>query len=675
MNRRRTVLVVAVAMVALAGCTGGGGSGTSGPTTDTTAPGETTPAVDASAAAIQSAALDATRNVSAYEATVNGTITVSANNVEQTIGLTNDLAVDRESVEYQRVLEQTLRSRTTTVEGYLLDGTNYVRSQATVQRYGSAWIEADAANETELFGQYDVLSQYRQALGNASVSVEGAVDAEETTLRELRAEPNATAMGEIVRTGNRSAVTDATVTYWIDREGRIHGLNATIDLRVETDRTTSERTTDVDVTFEYGEASIDLPEAASSAVDVTNETQGNGGDGPDDESDGTDESNDSGDDTGEGIAVRVGDLAVDPDRTFDRVERVLETDVTDPEAVVVEGPANLTRREGMDRQTLDRLLGLESASLTGTNVTLGDRSVPLAWLAEGRVDGVGNVYLHNASGMRADSARLLAAHEFVHYVQLQNDRFRQVNAATDATTDGIYARQATTEGAAVFTTDSLLERHAPDAPDGPRNTDLYEGIAAAVPNGSASQWRNSWYLLGERYVDARIDDPANLTAVYESPPTTSEQVIHRLAPEAEPPTPLTVQVETGSEYVLGGTDRKGEAYTRYVLENGLASDRAAGAAAGWGNDTAISFRPVDGEGNTGYVWIHRWDDADNATEFAEAAREYLGIVENGTTTLDGVPARFETLEDRTTVFVIGPQQFQDTVTFTLNRVNIVVETP
>jgi len=686
MNYRRALSVVAtVAMVVLAGCTGGGT--TTAPETTSTPDGTTTPTVEDSASEIKSSALAAARNVSKYEVTINGTIAVSANNVEQTIDLRNELAVDRAAIEYHRSLEQTARGRTITVDGYLVDETNYGRSPRYTQQYGSEWIEADVSgNATQLFDQYDILAQYRNALANATVTVDGATTSGDATLRRLQADLNETSLDTTFQTGNRTTFTDATVTYWIDHQGTIHRLNATFDQTTETSRTTTNRTIVSAIDFQYGAASIDLPEEAQSAVNVTasddSGTEDDSSDDGGDSSGGTDDSGDGADSSGDtspddstadaGIEVRDGSLAVDPDRTFDRVETVLETNVTDPAAVVVQGPANLTRDGGSERRTLAETLGLESASLSGTNVTLGEQSVPLSWLAEGRVDGVGNVYLHRASGMGPGVSRLLTAHEFVHYVQLQNGRFRSVNGATDATTDGAYAARATTEGAAVFTTDALLER---DAPDGPRNVDLYTGIASAAPNGSVTAYGNSQYVSGQRYVESRIDDPAAIESVYRNPPTTSEQVLHRLAPGTEPPSPLTVQVETGSEYVGAGSDRKGEAYLRYVLENGVSADRAAAAAAGWGNDTVVTIRPVDGDGNTSYVWIHRWDDADNASEFADAARAYLAsTVENGTATLHGVPASFERLDERTTAFVIGSMDLQSSVALRTDGDAVVVET-
>ncbi|QCC51105.1 hypothetical protein [Halapricum salinum] len=681
MTLRRALLVVAVvAAVALAGCTGGPEM-TPTPTDASTPAGTTAPTVDASASEIQSTALESAQNVSRYEATVDGTIAVSANNVEQTIALQNELVIDRPATEYHRSLEQTVRGQTTTVDGYLVDETNYARSPQHARQYGSEWIETDVSgNATQLLDRYDILAQYRKALANASVAVDGATTSGDATLRRLQADLNTTSLDTTFQTGNRTTFTDASVTYWVDREGTIHRVNATFDQTTETSRTTTNRTIVSTIDFAYGDAPIDLPEEARSAVDITDDGEsgedpaGGSDDGSDTDSgegsdgDGTAESD--GDDSA--ITVRGGDLAVDPDRTFKRVEAVLETNVTDPEAVVAQGPANLTRGRGVDRRTLSDTLGLESASLAGTNVTLGSRDVPLSWLAEGRVDGVGNVYLHSAPGMGSGVTRLLTAHEFVHYVQLQNGRFESVNAGTDTTTDGAYAARATTEGAAVFTTDALLERYVPE---GPRNVALYDGIAAAAPNGSLTAYGNSRYVFGTRYVDARIDDPAAIESVYQHPPTTSEQVLHGLAPGSEPPAPLTVTVETGSEYVLAGSDRKGEAYLRYALDNGVSTDRAVAAAAGWGNDTVRSLRPADGEGTTSYVWVQRWDTPGDATEFATVARDYLdsyGTVENGTTTLDGVPARFETLDDRTTALVIGSRDVQSAVTLRTDGGGVVV---
>lgn len=349
--------------------------------------------------------------------------------------------------------------------------------------------------------------------------------------------------------------------------------------------------------------------------------------------------------------------------------------MTDPEAVIVEEPSPPAggTDSGSDRRTLAGLLGLEAASMRGTNVSLGSYEVPPGWIAEVRVGGLGNVYLRSSPAMPTEVVRLLTTHEFVHYVQLQNDRFTLVNRATDGTTDGRYAARATTEGAAVVATDAVLDRYVPG---GPRNSELYAGVADAVPPGSANAYGNGRYVNGAAYVAGRVDDPANLSRVYEHPPTTSEQVLHGVAPGVEPPANLSVTVATDGEYVVAGTDRKGEAYVRHALANGVDWDRARAAAAGWGNDTVRTLQPAGG-GNLSYVWIQRWDDADEASEFAAAAADYLdarGATENGTATLNGVPATLRTPGDRTTALVIGPEPLQDRTSVAVEGQRVVVET-
>ncbi|MEF8900585.1 MAG: hypothetical protein V5A25_05130 [Halovenus sp.] len=207
-----------------------------------------------------------------------------------------------------------------------------------------------------------------------------------------------------------------------------------------------------------------------------------------------------------------------------------------------------------------------------------------------------------------------------HYVQFRNERLTQLGAEIDTrTTDGAFARRSIVEGAAVYTTDRYLDRYGETDR---RNSPLYDEALAALPAGHQLRYGLAPYQYGSAYVADRVDSPADLPAVYERPPTTSQQVIHGLAPDEAAPDPLAVTVQTGGRWREVGTDRLGEAFLRYALESHLDPERAASVAAGWGND---SLRIVSERGTTEarYAWVHRWDDADAADAFTDAMRAYL----------------------------------------------------
>ena len=704
MTRRRLLLLVGlVAVVALAGCSTDGGSTTTAPetadspvttlqtptdaeagpdestattTADSSSREQTTtreraPA-DISASGLTSDVAQATESIEDYTATLNLTVETFGNNLVQTSTSNQTLALDREATVFRRTNAQRTRGQTVTAESYLVEETVYTKSPTNARAYSSEWTKFDVSdNTTEAFDQWDELENTRKYLDNASLSSVGRTTLDGSDAYVFDAEIDGSAYADINGLGNQTTVDNVSATYFVDTQSdRVERVDVDLYWTLTLRGQSYDQHVVGTYTFDYADVSVSLPDAASSAVAIGNESDsenetddGDSTDGSGD-TDATDDTDDSEMSTGSGIAVQNGNLSVDPDDAFHRVERALDTNVSDPDAVRILDPLNASDRgnesAGEDRLTFAQRVGLESESLVGQNISVGDREYPYGWVAEVRVTGVGRVFLRSAPGMPTDFQRTLATHEFVHYVQLQNGRFTQVNTATDATTDGTYARRATLEGAAVYTTDTI---HAEDDRSGPPNSALYEGVAAATA-GSTTAYGNSWYRFGARYAAQRVDSPADLSALYENPPTTSEQVLHGLRPSAEPPAALSITDQTGSEYVLADAGRKGEAFTRFVMENGVSEQRAAAAAAGWGNDTLRTVRPSDG-GNTSYVWVHRWDDAENATEFADAARAYLdayGSTENGTTTLGGLPADLRTLDDRTTAIVLADSVLQDSLT-------------
>lgn len=109
--------------------------------------------------------------------------------------------------------------------------------------------------------------------------------------------------------------------------------------------------------------------------------------------------------------------------------------------------------------------------------------------------------------------------------------------------------------------------------------------------------------------------------------------------------------------------QRSEAFVRTFLEVGLEPERAARAAAGWGNDTLRIAR--SGADGVAYVWVLRWDDAANASEFEAALRASLDgradRVGDGwrLEAIDGI-ATVRSPTDRTTVLLYGHRSFVGT---------------
>ncbi len=210
------------------------------------------------------------------------------------------------------------------------------------------------------------------------------------------------------------------------------------------------------------------------------------------------------------------------------------------------------------------------------------------------------------------------AHEYAHVLQPAGltDRLDVRVGEYVGTTDGTLATYGVVEGAAVYVESRYVERYLPGVE--PPAAELL----AAWPGWPATN-RLLWgpYVFGARHVAERVPSPANLSTVYRDPPHTTEQLLHGLDPADEPRRPLSVEAEAaGSPWSAVNRDAKGELYLRVVLGTGLPPERAAAAAAGWGADHALTFRAA---GRSGRAWVVRFDDAENASAFADAVPDVL----------------------------------------------------
>ncbi|RLM53336.1 hypothetical protein DVK02_14190 [Halobellus sp. Atlit-31R] len=135
---------------------------------------------------------------------------------------------------------------------------------------------------------------------------------------------------------------------------------------------------------------------------------------------------------------------------------------------------------------------------------------------------------------------------------------------------------------------------------------------------------------------------------FESPPVSSEQIIHRTD---ETPTPIDYRDrarngwQTFAGQGQGGSDTVGEA-SMYVMfwyqarnadadtidPRGIADvdspydayNYEAEPSAGWGNDRLYPYKnEAAGETEYGYVWVTEWDTAGDAREFQRAYRAIL----------------------------------------------------
>lgn len=376
-------------------------------------------------------------------------------------------------------------------------------------------------------------------------------------------------------------------------------------------------------------------------------------------SDGTPLPNESGNETDRrpvpNITVVNGSLELDPGEVFARVQAISGTNVTAPSAVRVfdtsAGFYNSTPR-GLEPNLPQfwRVAGLETEPVNGSTLELQKN---------GYVTATGEVTLFLGPNTTLADERLLLVHEFTHYIQTQSGQLTTLNNALDPTiTQSVYVRRAIMEGTAVFTTDTYVDEYAPGQK---LNSPWYDEIQSSYPDGHVGQFQNSRYIHGHDYVESRLNSSANISTVYENPPRTSEQVLHGLAPDEEPPTPMVVETTTEDGWLDSGTDQMGEAFLRYALASDVGQERAARAATGWGNDRLHIFRPIDGD-ETGYIWILDWDDPANASEFEQTFQTALdarGNETEGVWSLADVDtsATITRVDAETTAVVFGPETF------------------
>jgi hypothetical protein len=231
--------------------------------------------------------------------------------------------------------------------------------------------------------------------------------------------------------------------------------------------------------------------------------------------------------------------------------------------------------------------------------------------------------------------------------------------------------RATIEGAATYAMERYRKQYLPDEPS--QTGDQMEDYLGSDDPGR--QFLVAPYAFGGRYLQDRFDSAANLSAVYESPPRTTEALIHGYAPGAEPPVPLSTTVNASEWYAIGEETRVGELATRIALRTETNDTYAAAGADGWGNDQLIELR---NDGQTGYAWVLRWDDAKNATEFADHFGTYLDSRANRSGGLwradDGTAFEVRRTSDRTTVVLFGAPEFVRTASAS-GGANVTVTTP
>lgn len=328
-----------------------------------------------------------------------------------------------------------------------------------------------------------------------------------------------------------------------------------------------------------------------------------------------------------------GSLPLDPNRTYAQTLTLLDAEPTPPPSQIY-----LRRTEDPWRPTVDD-------PFARTLVDGRERSNFTRVLQSG-------VVVTNPHESSVLELRYTLVHEFVHHLQFRyaDDTTTHDRLFDADTQDRRKAALAVWEGTASWVAhEYMVEYTNYSSADVLARTDQYPNASAA----GAFTW--STYHFGRRYVDARLDSPANRSRLYENPPNTTEQVIHGLAPGSEPPASLSVTVAERN-WTVAERDRLGELFVRSVLTTELPDRRAARGAAGWGTDELLRLRTADDR--TAYGWAIRWDDAANATAFLgwfRAAMDARTARTDGRWVVDGTAVRVERVAPETVVVFTGPE--------------------
>ncbi|WP_312909019.1 hypothetical protein [Natronosalvus caseinilyticus] len=317
-----------------------------------------------------------------------------------------------------------------------------------------------------------------------------------------------------------------------------------------------------------------------------------------------------------------GDLPLDANTTFERVQALLAVDLRPPTVYVNEPIARLPRTV-QDPSSFYAVMGIPAPD-------------PDDGAEELRVGGVSSpmqaVYLLPEADASAAAIEQVLVHELVHTAQFQRGAPQRVQAEIPAehrgTTDARLTVTSLIEGSAVYVSSAYVETY--DLLVAPED-ELLESLYPNANPGTRVAWGP--YHHGGRYVEAAVDSPATHWSVYETPPVTMQEV-RRGEPaiasgEAElEPFDIDVDTESASwERDPAGTDVVGSFVLEQVLASELVPDAARDAAAGWSYDRVRRFSSegaVAGDGDSGdnrvdsYAWAIRFEDESNASLATDA---------------------------------------------------------
>ncbi|MEN8149532.1 MAG: hypothetical protein ABFS86_06895 [Planctomycetota bacterium] len=237
------------------------------------------------------------------------------------------------------------------------------------------------------------------------------------------------------------------------------------------------------------------------------------------------------------------------------------------------------------------------------------------------------------SFLRGFSSHSIMVHELVHALQDQHFNIARKVTGGPAEFDRLLALGALAEGDAEsvqrhYDTKGVLALTPLPAVEtwGRQQIEKFLARATDIPRGVARPFIFQ-YFDGMLFVEAlKRTGNAGYEAVnraWDDPPESTEQVLHprKYIVRDRPTRILPMRTPGGRKILLENT--LGELGVGIVLEAHLGKGWPRAAAAGWDGDRVLLLS--NGENDPVLAWLTTWDTANDAREFAAAAKEMLAL--------------------------------------------------
>ena len=260
------------------------------------------------------------------------------------------------------------------------------------------------------------------------------------------------------------------------------------------------------------------------------------------------------------------------------------------------------------------------------------------------------------------------AHEFVHVLQSAQTAQQRTISNLERLGNEQFVYLSVIEGTATY----AEYRYAAEYLDGDDEPLDWETVRANRTQYGA--YLIAPYVYGHQYVHDRVDSIEEMEAIYDDPPQTTEQLIHGYDTDVMPRELIVTVDADASDWREAARETRGELYVRIILEGELELDRAADAAAGWGNDELVTVQ--NAQADRGFAWVLRWDSPADANEFEDALTDFLdghAVAEaHGWQTDDGDAFNVVRADDETVVLMAGDTEFVERASVTAENGQVTV---